>query len=111
MMWRLHAGLRILWWSLFTVVVLAWSPNAPPKVAVDHIPVAIVGSDGLKALALATVLLMADGILPLSTLSLWSFILCVSFCLQLALFMSVWFGGRANVTCLSSSSTGLARGA
>ena len=52
------------------VAALAWSPNAPPKVAVDHIPIAIVGSDGLKALAVAPVLLMADGILPLSTLSL-----------------------------------------
>jgi hypothetical protein len=70
MMWTLHAGLQILWWSLITVVALAWLPNAPPKVAVDRIPVAIVGSDGLKALAVAPVLLMADGILPLSTLSL-----------------------------------------
>jgi hypothetical protein len=52
------------------VVPLAWSPNAPLKVAVDHISVAIVGSDGLKALAVVPVLLMADGILPLSTLSL-----------------------------------------
>jgi hypothetical protein len=70
MMWMLRAGLRILWWSLFTVVALAWSLNAPPKVAVDRIPVAIVGSDGLKALDAAPVSLMADGILPLSTLSL-----------------------------------------
>ncbi len=68
-MWMLCAGLQILWWSLFTVVALAWSPNAPPKVAVDRIPVAIVGSDGVKALALVPVLLMADGILPSSTLS------------------------------------------
>jgi hypothetical protein len=69
-MWMLRAGSQILWWSLFTVVTLAWLSNAPPKVAVDHIPIAIVGSDGLKALAVAPVLLMADGILPLSTLSL-----------------------------------------
>jgi hypothetical protein len=66
----LLAGLQILWWSLFTVVALAWLLNTLPKVAVDHILVAIVGSDGLKALAVAPVLLMADGILPLSTLSL-----------------------------------------
>ncbi len=70
MMWTLRAGLQILWWSLFTVVALAWLPNALPKVAVDRIPVAIVGSDGVKALAVVPVLLMADGILPLSTLSL-----------------------------------------
>ncbi len=69
-MWTLRAGLQILRWSLFTVVALAWSPNAPPKVAVDRIPIAIVGSDSLKALAVAPVSLMADGILPLSTLSL-----------------------------------------
>ncbi len=69
-MWMLRAGLRILWWSLFTVVALAWLPNTPPKVTVDRIPVAIVGSDGVKALAVAPVLLMADGILPLSTLNL-----------------------------------------
>ncbi len=69
-MWTLHAGSRILWWSLFTVVALAWLPNTPPKVAVDCISIANVGSDGLKALAVAPVLLMADGILPLSTLSL-----------------------------------------
>jgi hypothetical protein len=65
----LRAGLQILWSSLFTVVALAWSPNAPPKVAVDRIPVANVGSDSLKALAVVPVLLMADEILPLSTLS------------------------------------------
>ncbi len=70
MMWMLRAGSQILLWSLFTVVALAWLPNASPKVAVDHIPVAIVGSDGLKALVVAPVSLMADGILPLSTLSL-----------------------------------------
>ncbi len=69
-MWTLRAGLRILWWSLFTVVALAWLPNALPKVAVDRIPAAIVGSNGLKASAVAPVLLMADGILPSSTLSL-----------------------------------------
>ncbi len=45
-------------------------PNAPPKIAVDRITVAIVGSDGVKALAVAPVLLMADGILPSSTPSL-----------------------------------------
>jgi hypothetical protein len=70
MMWMLRAGLQILWWSLFTVVALAWLLNTPPKVAVDRIPVAIVGSDGVKALAVAPVLLMADEILPSSTLSL-----------------------------------------
>jgi hypothetical protein len=70
MMWMLRAGSQILWWSLFTVVALAWSPNAPPKVAVDYIPIAIVGSDGSKALAVVPVSLMADGILPLSTLSI-----------------------------------------
>ncbi len=61
---------KILGWSLFTVVDLAWLPNAPPKVAVDRILVGIVGSGSLKALAVAPVMLMADGILPLSTLSL-----------------------------------------
>jgi hypothetical protein len=69
-MWTLRAGSRILWWSLFTVVALAWLLNAPPKVAVDRIPIAIVGSDGVKALAVAPVLLMAYGILPSSTRSL-----------------------------------------
>jgi hypothetical protein len=70
MMWMLRAGSQILWWSLFTVVALAWLPNTPPKIAVDRISVAIVGSDGVKALAVVPVSLMADGILPLSTLSL-----------------------------------------
>jgi hypothetical protein len=69
-MWMLCAGSQILWWSLFTIVALAWLPNALPKVAVDHILIAIVGSDSVKALAVAPVSMMADGILPSSTLSL-----------------------------------------
>ena len=57
----LLTGLHSLWWSLFTVVALAWLPKDPSKVAVDQIPVAIVGSDSLKALSVAPVLQMADG--------------------------------------------------
>ena len=83
-------------------------PKDPPKIAADGIPVAIVGSDGVKAFAVAPVPLMADGILSSSTPSLWSFILRVSFCLQFALFLSVWFGGRVNVARLSCPLTWLA---
>ena len=46
---------------------MACLPNAPPKVAVDQIPVGTEGSKGLKALAVAPVLLMANEVLPLST--------------------------------------------
>jgi hypothetical protein len=66
-MCTLHAGSQCLWWSLFIVVAVACLPNAPPKVAVDQIPIVTVGSEGLKALAVAPVLLMANGMLPSST--------------------------------------------
>ena len=49
------------------VVASARSPNAPPKVLFDFIPDGIDGSKGLKALAVAPVLLIADGMLPSST--------------------------------------------
>ncbi len=63
----LCAGSQSLWWSLFIVVAVACSPNALPKVAVDQIPVGTEGSEGLKALTVAPVLLMANGMLPSST--------------------------------------------
>ncbi len=46
---------------------MACLPNAPPKVAVDQTPVGTEGLEGLKALAVAPVSLMADGMLPSST--------------------------------------------
>ena len=49
------------------MVAFATSLNAPPKLLVDHVPVGIVGSDGLNALAVAPALLAAEGILPLRT--------------------------------------------
>ena len=49
------------------VVAYACSPNAPPQVLFDFIPVCIDGSEGLKALTVASVSLIADGILPSSS--------------------------------------------
>ena len=49
------------------VVASAHSPNALSKVLFDYIPVGIDGSEGVKALAVAPVLLIADGMLPSST--------------------------------------------
>jgi hypothetical protein len=66
-MCTLRAGLQNLWWSLFIVVSVACLLNALPNVVVDQIPVHTEGSVGLKALAVAPVLLMANGMLPLST--------------------------------------------
>jgi hypothetical protein len=66
-MCTLRAGLQSLWWSFFIVVAVACLPNALPKVAVDQILVGTEGSEGLKVLAVAPVLLMADGMLPSNT--------------------------------------------
>ena len=49
------------------MVAFATSPNAPPKLLVDHVPVGIVRSGSLNALAVAPVLLTTDGMLPLRT--------------------------------------------
>ena len=46
---------------------LAASPNAPPMLPVDCVPVEIVGSDGLNALADAPVSLAVQDMLPLRT--------------------------------------------
>ena len=71
--WTLRAGSRSLWCSLLIVVAFAMSPNAPPNLLVDCVLVGIVGSDGLKAFAVAPVLLALEGILPLLLfLSMWS---------------------------------------
>ena len=93
------------------VVASDHSPNAPPKVLFDFIPVGIDGSEGLKALAVAPVLLIANGMLPLSTPNRRLFFLLVCCRLHFALFFSRWLCGRENVTYLSSSSTWLASGA
>ena len=93
------------------VVASACSPNATPTVLFDFIPVGIDGSEGLKALAVAPVLLIADGMLPLSTPNWRLFFLLVFWCFHLPLFLLTWLCGRVNVTCLSSSSTWLASGA
>ena len=66
-MCKLRACSQSLWWSLFIVVAVACLPNAPPKVAVDQIPVGTEVSKNLTVLAVALVLLMADGMLPSST--------------------------------------------
>ena len=110
-MCTLCAGSRMLWWSLLIVVASAHSPNALPKVLFDFIPVGIDGSEGLKALAVAPVLLIADGMLPSSTPNRKLIFLLVCCCLQLALFLSTWLCGRVNVTCLSSYSAWLDSGA
>ena len=49
------------------MVAFVTSPNAPPKLLVDCVPVGIAGSNGLNALAVTPVLLAAEGILLLST--------------------------------------------
>ena len=91
----LCAGSQMLWWSLLIVVASACSPNAPPKVLFDFIPVGIDGSKGVKALAVAPVLLIADGMLPASTPNGRLFFLLVCCRLQLELFfddMVMWEG-------------------
>jgi hypothetical protein len=80
---------------LFIVVAVAYLPNAQQKVAVDQIPVGTEESEGLKALAVALVLLMADGMLPSSTpVHVLLFVLCLG--LHLVLSLSVWLLGRKN---------------
>ncbi len=72
------------------------------KIALDFIPVGIVESFGLTACNDASVLLTADGMLPLSTPSfmLTALVFAVLHCffLQAAPFVLLWFGGRTNVT-------------
>jgi hypothetical protein len=100
-MCTLHAGLRSLWWSLFIVVAVACLPNAPPKVAVDQIPNGTEGPEGLKALAVAPVWLMADGMLPSSTpVCVLLFVLHLR--LHSMLSLSVWLLGRENEMALRS---------
>ena len=84
----LCAGSWMLWWSLLIVVASAQSPNAPPKVLFYFIPVGIDGYEGLKALAVAPVLLIADGMLPSSTPNWRQFLLLVCCRPHLALFLS-----------------------
>jgi hypothetical protein len=94
-MCMLRAGLQSLRWSLFTTVAVAYLLNARPKVAVDQIPVGTDGSEGLKALTVAPVSLMANGMLPLSTpVRVLLFVLCLH--LHLGLPLSVWLLGREN---------------
>ena len=98
MMWMLHAGSHSLWCSLLIVVALATSLNAPLKLLVDRVPVGnFGGSDGSNALAVAPVLLAAEGILLLRTP------ICRLFCaifdvffLHLSLFLSTWSCGSVN---------------
>jgi hypothetical protein len=97
-MCMLRAGLQSLWWHFFIVVAVACLPNALPKVAVDQIPIGTEGSEGLKALAVAPVLVMPNGMLPLSTPAhVLLFVLC--FHLHLMLSLSVWLLGRENEIC------------
>jgi hypothetical protein len=94
-MCTLRAGLQSLWWSLFIVVAVACLPNAPPKVAVGQIPVGTEGSEGLKALAVVPVSLMANGMLPTSTpVCVLLFVLCLR--LHLVLSLSAWLLRREN---------------
>jgi hypothetical protein len=80
---------------LFIVVAVAYLPNAQQKVAVDQIPVGTEESKGLKALAVAPVMLMADVMLPLSTpVHVLLFVLRLG--LHLVLSLSVWLLGREN---------------
>ena len=104
-------GSWMLWWSLLIVVASACSQNAPPKVLFEFIPVGIDRSKVLKALAVAHVLLIADGMLPLSTPNRRLFLLLFCCRLYLAMFLSTWLRGRENVTCLSCMSILLVRGA
>ncbi len=61
-------------------------------------PVGTEGSKGLKALAVAPVLLMTDGILPSSTaVHVLLFVQCLH--LHLVLSLSVWLLGRENEMC------------
>ena len=86
-MCTLRAGSLMLWWSLLIVVASACSPNALPKVLFDFIPVGIDGSKGVKALAVAPVLLIADGMLPSRTYNWRLFFLLVFWRLHLALLL------------------------
>ena len=61
----------------FKVVAAAWSPNAPPKKLFDCIPVCYVGSKGLKALSVAPVSLISNGVLPSSTPNWRHFFACL----------------------------------
>jgi hypothetical protein len=94
-MCMLRAGLRRLWGSLFIAVAVACLPNALQKVVVDQIPVGLEGSNDLKALAVALVSLMADGMLLSSTaVCVLLFVLCLR--LHLVLSLSMWLLRREN---------------
>ena len=109
-MCTLNAGSWMLWWSLLIVVASACSQNDPPKDLFEFIPVGIDGSKGVKALAVAPVLLIANGMLPLSNPNWRLFLLLVCCCLHLTLFLLTWLCGRENVICLPSVSIWLVRG-
>ena len=93
-----------------TVVAAAWSPKAQPKVLFDFIPVCTIGSEGLNALAVAPVSLIADGMLPLSTPNWRPLFFLVCCRLHSLLFVLLWSCGRRNVTCLSGFLTCLQGG-
>jgi len=97
----LRAGSRSLWWcSLLIVVAIAMSPNAPPKLVFDCIPVRIVGSNGLIALVDAPVSLTADGMLLLRTpIGRLLFGGLSHFLLHSVLFLLAWLVGSENRTC------------
>jgi len=86
-------------------------PKCSSKVLFDFIPVGIDGSEGLKALAVVPVLLIANSMLPSSTPYWRLFFLIVCCLLRLALFLLAWLRGREKVTCLPSMSIWLVRGA
>ena len=98
-------------WSLLIVVASTCSPNTPPNVLFDFIPVGSDGSKGLKVLAATPVSLIADGMLPSSTPNWRIFLLLVCCRLHSPMFLSTWLCGRENVTCLTSVSIWLVRGA
>ena len=85
-------------------------PECSAESFFDFIPVGIEGSEGLKVLAVAPVLLIANGMLPSSTPNWRPFFLLVCWRLQLALFLLTWLCGMENVTCFPSVSIQLVRG-
>ena len=72
-------------------------PEPPPKLLVDFMPVGIVGSDGLKALAVAPVSLATNGMVLLRTPICWLFFAPFDLVfLHCVLFFSMWLRGRMN---------------
>ncbi len=74
---------------------MACLPNAPQDVSVDQISVGTEGSEGLKVLAVAPVLLIANGMLPSST-PVWVLLFVLQLHLHSVLSISLWFLGREN---------------